>query len=267
MAGEDLSRPNAATHPLGFPVRRVALDAPWAWLAAGWRDLCANPVLSIGLGIIFTAGGWLLYWLLERQELVSLVPVLGAGFVLISPVLAAGLYEMSRLREKGQRVTLGAVVAGMRSAIGRLALFGVALFLAFFAWVQLAFLLLGLFLGEVAVPDPSQFVHTALFTNAGLALLFAGTILGAALAAMVFSISSIGAPLLLAEDVDTVTAMATSVRAAAANIGPMLLWAALIAGHMMIGLLTLFLGLAIILPLLGHATWHAFRALTVVDDI
>jgi len=253
--------------PVGFAVRRVALDAPWDWLAAGWRDLRAVPVISCGYGMVFTAAGWLLVTTLNRLEVVSLIPIFAAGFVLIAPLLAAGLYEVSRLLEKGQPVTIGAVFSGVAPATGRLAFFGVALFLGFFAWIEVAFLLLSLFLGERAVPDPTQFAHILLFTNAGVALLFAGTICGGVLAAMVFTLSSIAAPLLLAKDIDTVTAMATSVRAVSINLAPMLLWAALIAGLMVIGLLTLFLGLVVVLPLLGYATWHAFRELVVIHRV
>ncbi len=186
--------------------------------------------------------------------------------MLMGPLLAAGLYEASRILEKGQRVTLGAIARGVSPAIGRLAFFGVVLFLAFFLWVQIAFLLLMLFLGTASVPPPSEFVHTLLFTNAGLGLLFVGTLAGALLAAIVFSISTVAVPLLLVKDIDAVTAMVTSVRAVSLNTGPMLLWAALIAGFMALGLATLFIGLAVAFPLAGHATWHAFRALVDLDD-
>jgi len=267
MSGQQRSHEPALPGPIGFPVRRVSLDAPWEWLAAGWRDMCAAPALSLGYGAAFTVAAWLIVTTLARLGAAAVIPVVAAGFVLIAPLLASGLYEMSRRLETGEKVTLAAVLSGIRPAVHRLMFFGVALFLGFFAWVELAFLLLSLFLGEVALPDPSQFVHTALFTNAGLALLFAGTITGGILAAMVFCISSIAAPLLLAKDIDTVTAMATSVRAVSLNIGPMALWAGIIAGYMTIGLVTLFFGLIFIFPLLGHATWHAFRALTVIDSV
>lgn len=257
----------ATARQVGFAVRRVTLDSPWEWLAAGWRDLRAVPLISLGYGVVFTLVGWLLVTALNRLEMISLIPIFAGGFVLIAPLLAAGLYEVSRLLEKGQRVTVGAVLSGVVPATGRLGLFGVALFLGFFAWIEMAFLLLSLFLGERAVPDPTQFVHTLLFTNTGVALLFAGTICGGILAAMVFTLSSIAAPLLLAKDVDAVTAMATSVRAVGVNLAPMLLWAALIAGHMAIGLMTLFVGLVVVVPLLGYATWHAFRELVVIHRI
>lgn len=251
---------------LGFPVRRVPLDAPWEWLAKGWRDLCAFPAASLAYGAFFSVTAWIAALVLHLLGAIPLIPVAAAGFLLVAPVAAAGLYEMSRRREKGEPVTQRAVFQACVPAIGRLAFFGVALFFAFFLWVELAFLLLSLFLGEVAVPPPSEFVHTILFTNAGVALLFGGTLVGALLAAITFAISSVAAPLLLVKDVDAVSAMVTSVRALRRNTGPMLLWAALIAGYMMIGFITLFVGLVVIFPLLGHATWHAFRDLVEVED-
>jgi uncharacterized membrane protein len=257
----------AVPYQLGFPVRRVPLDAPWDWLAGGWRDLCALPVLSLAYGVFFFATAWIGVLILHGVGALPLIPVLAAGFVLIAPLAAAGLYEMSRRLEKGETVAQRAVCKACVPAIGRLAFFGVALFFGYFIWVELAFLLLSLALGEVAVPPPSEFVHTILFTNPGVALLFGGTLTGGLLATAIFGISSVAVPLLLVKDVDAVTAMATSVRAARLNAGPMLLWAALLAGYMMIGFITLFVGLIVIFPLLGHATWHAFRALVAIDDI
>ncbi len=258
---------DAGGRPLGFPVRRVPLDAPWDWLARGWRDLCALPLMSLSYGAFFCLAAWIIFLVLSRLDAVSLVPVLAGGFVLVAPLLAAGLYEMSRLREKGEQVTVREVLNACVPAIGRLGFFGVLLFFAYFLWVELAFVLLSLFLGGAGAPDPSEFVQAVLFTNAGVGLLFTGTFTGALLAAMVFSISSVAVPLLLVKDVDAVTAMATSVRAASLNTGTMLLWATLIAGYMVLGLATLFVGLVAIFPLLGHATWHAFRALVKIDGV
>ncbi len=267
QAASELPKQITITGELGFPVRRVQLDAPWDWLGAGWRDLCAAPVVSLVYGAFFSATAWLAAFALHSIDALPLVPVLAAGFMLIAPLAAAGLYEISRRLEKGEAVGIGTVFKACLPAIGRLSFFGVALFFAFFIWVELAFLLLSLFLGEVAVPAPSEFVHTMLFTNAGVTLLFGGTLVGGLLAAITFTLSSVAAPLLLVKDVDAVSAMVTSVRAVRSNVGPMLLWAALIAGYMMIGFITLFVGLIVIFPLLGHATWHAFRDLVVLDDV
>jgi uncharacterized membrane protein len=258
--------PVAGAGQLGYPVRRAPLDSPWEWMACGWRDLCRQPRMSLAYGAAFTVAAWILFLILYLIDAIVLLPVMAAGFMLIAPLLAAGLYEMSRRYETGGPVTARAVLGACRPAIGRLGFFGVVLFFAFSIWAELAFLLLSLFLGEVALPDPSEFLHTLLFTNAGVALLFMGTLTGGLLAAIVFAIASVAAPLLLVRDVDAVTAMATSARAVSLNTGPMLLWAALIAGYMAVGFATLFVGLIGIFPLLGHATWHAFRALVDVGE-
>ncbi|MFN3622969.1 MAG: DUF2189 domain-containing protein [Hyphomicrobium sp.] len=253
------------TGRVGYAVRRVPLDAPWNWLARGWRDLCAVPVPSLAYSAFFCVGGWVTFYALNQMELSSLIPVLAGGFLLVAPLFAAGFYEMSRRLEKGEPVTLPDVFRSCTGAIGRLSFFGIVLFFAYFLWVELSFLLLSLFLDGSEVPEASQFMQSLIFTNAGLALLFASVITGGVLAALVFSISSVAVPLLLARDVDAVTAMVTSARATNVNRGPMLLWAAIIAGHMALGLATVFVGLLVIFPLLGHATWHAFRDLVSIE--
>ena len=234
--------------PLGFAVRRVPLDAPWEWLARGWRDLCAVPVVSLSYGALFALMAWVLAFGLSLIDAQSSIPVLAAGFLLVGPLLAAGLYETSRRLEKGEKVTFFEIFHIGSAAYGRLAFFGIILFFAFVVWILLAFLLLMLFLGGSGAPPPSELVHILLFTNAGLGLLVSGTLIGAVLAAIVFSVSTVAAPLLLAKDVDAVSAMVTSVRAVSLNIGPMLLWAALIAGFMAQGIVTLFAGLRRGLP-------------------
>jgi uncharacterized membrane protein len=141
---------------------------------------------------------------------------------------------------------------------------GVVLMLFFMVWMQIAFLLFMLFTGARALPPASEFVHTLFFTQAGVGLLFFGTLVGAVLAATVFAVSAISVPLLMVKDVDVVTAITTSFKAVRVNLQPMALWAALIAGFMALGVATLFVGLVLAFPLVGHATWHAFRRLVTV---
>ena len=248
-----------------FPVHRVPLDAPWDWLALGWRDLCRVPFVSLAYGGVFALAAWAMTFGLNLLELQSLILVLAGGFMLVGPLLAVGLYEASRRLERDERITLSEAIAAGMHAKGRLGFFGAVLLFAFLVWVQLAFLLLMLFLGGSTVPNPSDFVHTLLFTSEGRALLVAGTAAGAVLAAIIFSISAVSVPLLLVRDVSAVTAVMTSLRAVGTNTGAMLLWAVLIAGFMVLGLLSLFIGLVVAFPLVGHATWHAFRALVDLD--
>lgn len=262
MAGDVASlKVGPAGTRLGYAVRRVPLDAPWNWLARGWRDLCALPVASLAYGAFFCAAGWMTFYALDQSEASSLIAVLAGGFMLVAPLFAAGFYAMSRRLEKGEPVTFRGVFDDCAAAVGRLALFGIVLYFVYFVWVELAFLLLTLFLGGAEVPEASQFVQNLMFTRTGLALLLTSLTVGGVLAALVFCVSSVAVPLLLAKDVDAVTAMATSVRAVSLNPGPMMLWAAIIAANMAMGLATAFIGLVVIFPLLGYATWHAFRDL------
>jgi uncharacterized membrane protein len=242
-------------------VQRVAFDAPWAWLAAGWRDLWSIPIISLFYGAIFAAVSAGLMFGLMIASLASLILALAGGFLLIGPIAAVGLYEISRRLEAGERVHLGVLLPSRPRVLGQLAFFGVILTFAYLVWVLLAFLLLMLFLGSRGLPPPSEFVPTLLFTAHGLGLLLMGTAVGAVCAALVFAISAISVPLLMMRRIDAVTAISGSLAAVRANPQPMALWAGLIAGFMALGLATMFAGLIVVFPLIGHATWHAYRDL------
>jgi uncharacterized membrane protein len=263
MQAHETVRP---AHPESVPARsimvqRVAFDAPWAWLAAGWRDMWAAPQISLTYGAVFAAVSMGLTLALAAGGLEALVLSLAGGFLLIGPVAAIGLYETSRRLEAGERVTLRAIATAVRRAPGQLGFFGGILAFAYFVWIQLALLMLMLFLGSKPLPPASEFVPTLLFTPHGLALLVSGTVVGGALAFAVFAISAISVPLLMTRPMDAVSAILTSVAAVRANPMAMTLWAALIAGFMALGIASLFVGLAVVFPLVGHATWHACRDL------
>jgi uncharacterized membrane protein len=240
-------------------LREVTFDAPWDWLASGWRDFWAAPVVSFSYGVLFAGLAALLSVGLTRWRLESLILPLGGGFVLIGPVLAVGLYETSRRLEAGEHVDLTGVTRAALGKAGAISFFGAMLGFIYVVWLQLAFLLFMLFLGTSQLPPAKEFVPTLLFTPAGLGLLVTGTLIGGALALLVFTISVVSVPLLMMQKIDAVTAVATSVSAVRNNPKPMLLWAGLIAGFMSLGLASLFLGLVLLFPLLGYATWHAFR--------
>jgi uncharacterized membrane protein len=240
-------------------VERVAFDAPWAWLAAGWRDLWSAPRISLAYGVTFAALSAALALGLMVADLASLTLALAGGFLLVGPIAAVGLYEVSRRLEAGESVGWRDVLRVWPETAGRLGFFGVILAFVYFVWVQMAFLLLMLFLGPKPLPPASEFVPTLLFTGAGLGLLVTGTIVGGVLAALAFAISVVSVPLLMTRRIDAVTAISSSLAAVALNPKPMALWAALIAGFIALGITTLFVGLVIAFPLIGHATWHAFR--------
>lgn len=249
----------------GLSLRRVPFDQPWEWLAAGWRDLWTHPGVSLTYGAAFALIAALMAWGATQAGAQSIVLALFGGFLLIGPLVAVGLYDMSRRIAAGQPVSLGRALGSAFQSKGQLAFIGIALFLIFVVWMQIAFLLFMLFSNGQGFPPPSQFLHMLLFTPNGLGLLTVGTLAGAALALLTFAVSAVSVPLLMVRDVDVVTAMRTSVNAVVGNPKAMLLWAALIAGFTALGIVTLCLGLIVAFPLVGHATWHAFRDLVVLD--
>lgn len=250
------SRP-ASVPASGVMIERVAFDAPWAWLAAGWRDLWAAPRISLTYGALFSAMSMGLTLALAAGGLEALVLSLAGGFLFIGPIAAIGLYETSRRLKAGERVSLRIITTSVFRAPGQFGFFGAILAFAYFVWMQLALLMLMLFLGSRPLPPASEFIPTLLFTPHGLGLLVSGTVVGGMLAFVVFAISAISVPLLMTRPMDAVSAIAASVAAVRLNPAVMTLWAALIAGLMAFGMVTLFVGLVIAFPLVGHATWHA----------
>jgi uncharacterized membrane protein len=255
---QDISQPVAPV----YAIREVPFDAPYSWLAAGWRDLWRVPSVSLAYGAIFAVAGLLLTLGLTQVGLISLILVLAAGFVLIGPMLAAGLYETSRLLEQGKPVSLASTLRAGFSKPG-LPHMGLLLMLIYLAWVEIALLLFMLFMGPQPMPPLDVFLSNLLLTPRGVGLLIVGSIVGTTLAATVFAASAVSVPLVMSEPVDVVTAVMISIGACRKNLEAMALWAALIAGAMVLGFVTLFVGLVVTFPLIGHATWHAYRALLV----
>jgi uncharacterized membrane protein len=238
--------------------RRVPFDAPWAWLAAGWRDMWQAPALSLSYGAIFALAAAALVLALWHAGAQSLFLAFAGGFLLIGPLVAVGLYEASRRLARGETVRLSDVASAGFGARGQLAFFGAVLLFVFLLWLQLAILLLMLFLGTTAPPQPSEFLQALLFTPRGLGLLAVGTLVGGVIAALVFAMSAVAVPLLLVAHVDAISAARASIAAVVRNPKPLALWAALIVVIMAAGFATLLVGLAIAFPLIGHATWHAY---------
>ena len=244
-------------------VRRVAVDRPWAWLAAGWRDLMAAPHVGFTIGAALTAAGWALTALLLRAGLAWAILPATAGFFLVAPLLAAGLYEASRRRALGEPVTLGPAVRGGFARNGsQLALAGLALLLLHLVWVRTAGLLFALFFGLGEAPPLESLPMAVLRSDLLLPFLAVGTGAGAVLALAAFAVSAVSIPMLVDRpDVSAPEAMLRSVRVVAENPGAMAFWAGLIVVLTAMALLPFFLGLALVLPLVGHASWHAYRDL------
>jgi uncharacterized membrane protein len=245
-------------------LRSPTMDDPWQWLSAGWQDMSRNPVLSLAYGAAFVAIGLLVTVGLWMLGLESAAPALAGGFTLVGPVFAIGLYEISRKYEAGQKPQLRDLLQVRLPAPAQMALLAFMLMFLFLVWIRLATLNYALFSYGDYRPL-AEFVSFALGTTQGLTMLVVGTAIGAAVALVAFSISVIAVPILMRHDVDVLTAIGLSVSLVLRNPGPMLLWAWLIAILCAMGLATLFVGLVIVFPLVGHATWHAYRSVVVVD--
>ena len=238
-----------------FPdVRKVRADAPWVWLARGWADMSSVPALSLSYGIAFFVISLSLIVALFQFELGALVPVMAAGFLLVGPMLAVGMYEASRRIEAGLPVRLADVAFVSTRSPTQLAFLGAMLMGAMLIWVRIASLLFALFFG-------SQDMPALLLTPHGLGLLVVGTAVGGLLALVCFAISVVSVPMLMARDVDAVTAVLTSIETVRRNFWPMMIWGWIIAFFTAVGIATFLLGLIVVFPLLGHATWHAYRDL------
>jgi uncharacterized membrane protein len=251
-----------AIMPSTASIKKIPLDRPWTWLADGFSDLRRAPVVSLGYGILFALAGYALTASLWALGWIYLTLPLAAGFLIVGPLFAVGLYEVSRRLQKGEPVSFGGALGAWKRNAGQIGLMGVALLLLMFAWLRLAALIFMLFFG-LEPPTLDQLVQQTVLSPSALPFLVTGTVIGALLAAFAFAISVIAIPLLLDRaDANVVTAITTSVDAVRTNPGPMLFWAVLVVLFVGAGLATFLLGLIITLPLIGHASWHAYRDLT-----
>ncbi len=250
---------DAAIQPTA--IRRIASDRPWHWLALGWHDFTASLAVSLPYGAALTLAGWVIGLLMFEAEIAWAILPAAAGFFLVAPLLAAGLYETSRRRAMGLTTTVAQSLEGFRRNGAQIGLMGVALLLIHLFWVRVATLLFALFFDTSFAPSLSALPAAMLQSPMLLPFLLVGTGFGFVLASAAFAISAISIPMLVDQPVSALEAITTSIRAVVENPRPMLLWAGLIVVFTGFALVPFFLGLAVAMPLIGHATWHAYRDL------
>lgn len=239
------------------PVVHVDARRPLRWLRLGWQDLRANPVPSLGHGLILTAVGWVILLLCSTH--IDLFAAAISGFMLVGPVFGAGFYALSRLRAGNQPATFDASLdSALRNArsLVRLGLLLAALGLA---WVATSQVLFRQAFGDAMPPVDTNLYRTVVDWDYAFLVNYLAT--GAVFALAAFILSVVSAPMMFDRTTSARTAILTSVRAVAANPAAMLVWAAIIAGLAVIGFATFLLGLVVVLPVLGHGTWHAYRDL------
>jgi uncharacterized membrane protein len=240
-------------------VRRITSADIAEALGQGLRDFQAVPLYGLAFGALYAGGGIVILLSLTAFDMIYLAYPLAAGFALLGPFVAIGLYEVSRRREAAQPISMRDIWSTVKSRgeIGWMALVTVFFFVI---WMSQVGFLIALSIGlNASFSNLREFIAMALTTNEGLLLLAIGNAVGAALSLILFSLTVVSFPLLLDRDVDFVTAMVTSVRAVVTSPVPMIGWAAVIGVLLIVSALPYFLGLLVTLPVLGHATWHLYR--------
>ena len=256
----DLGLPHNAPDETPEPAK-IGFDAIGASLRAGWRDFRRAPGYGLFFSAFYVLGGLVLTAVAAAagQEW-WLMPFI-VGFPLVAPFAAVGLYEVSRRLEAGEpliwREVMGTVFAQKDRQLPSMAM---VVLLMFMFWVFVAHTTFALFMGVSALTNVTSSPEV-LLQGRGLIMLLVGTLIGAGFAAVLFSFTVVGLPLLLDREVDFITAIITSIRAVMLNPLVLAVWGLVIAAILLAGMLPLFLGLFIALPVLGHASWHMYRHL------
>ncbi|KZB59957.1 MULTISPECIES: DUF2189 domain-containing protein [Thalassospira] len=244
----------------GITIRTITTDQSGKWLQAGWRDFKQTPAIGLTYGALCVLAGWLVILSIFRTGQPYLTLPLAAGFMLLAPLVAVGLYETSRRLEMGENVTIWHSLNGFRRNPGQIGAIGVVLMLFFLAWTRIAMLLFALFYNGT-MPSLDALIWETFFSRDAITFLITGSILGGALAIIVFAISVVSIPLLVDRDVDVITAVIISVNAFRKNWKVLIGWAAVIAILAACGMVVFMFGLAIMMPLLGYSSWHAYRGI------
>ena len=247
----DPSTPGAPSYAL----RTLAWSAPFQWLALGWQDFRRAPAIGLFYGACFTGMGWALMWLFEHNP--AWVLALSAGFLLSGPFLCLGLYQASRRLEQGQSPGFTDSVMAWSQRTATLGIFGFVLLVMEMLWGRASLVVFAVSFD--GMPDFKGSL-LALLDPANIEFIVAYVAVGGVFAGLIYSISVVSIPMLLDTPADAITAGLTSVRLVLGQPGVMLLWGALIAVLAALAMLPGFLGLLVVGPVIGHASWHAFRA-------
>ena len=242
--------PSSPVDPRPFvaPCRELPVTAPFGWVKAGWRDLKHAPLQSLVYGAFFVAFSYLISFVAYSWGSLPFFLGLLSGFIFLGPVLAVGLYAMSRQLQLGRRPSLGhALREGIRH-LGNELVFTLMLLVVFLVWARAASMV-HVFFPLEAHPELRQLVG----------FLAIGSAAGSIFALIIFSASAFSLPMIMDRSVDMVTAVVTSIHAVLRNKLAMVVWIGIIVSSVCVGFLTAFLGLGVLIPLLGYATWHAYE--------
>lgn len=252
---EPAAEPRSTTSVFDIALNDLKLSDPFRWLALGWHDFRRAPGIGVFYGGCFAAMGWLLLKVFEYSPAWTLA--LSAGFLLVGPFLCLGLYDVSRKLERGERPDLGESLTAWDTRMGTMAIFGTVLLVLEMVWARASLVVFALSFD--GMPDFKGSL-LKLVDPQNVEFIIAYTAVGSVFAAMIYAVSVVSMPMILDRQTDAISAGLTSVRLCLAEPGVMLLWGALITLLVAIAMLPGFLGLLVVGPLLGHASWHAYRA-------
>ncbi|MEI9886428.1 MAG: DUF2189 domain-containing protein [Rhizomicrobium sp.] len=259
-AGHSIQHLQDTAHSPLPAVRKIGLADLRFALKAGFEDFAAYRSDVLFVGVIYAVAGLVLSRLVFGMDLLPLLFPLASGFAILGPFAAIGLYEMSRLREMGVAANWSNAFDVFKApAVGAIAILGGLLVALFALWLFTAWQIYLLSFGPAPIVSLGQFAHDVFRTPGGQEMIVVGIGVGFFFALVAATIGIVSFPLLIDRDVGLDTAIRTSVRAVLANPGPMALWGLIVAATLVIGALPLFLGLVVVLPVLGHATWHLYR--------
>jgi uncharacterized membrane protein len=256
-AADDGARTAAA---LAIELRPLRFSDPLRWLAAGWRDFLRCPGIGLFYGGCFALMGWALIGVYQHAP--AYVLALSAGFLLMGPFLCLGLYQASRRIEAGEKPDLGESLLAWDRKIGTLAIFGFVLLVLEMLWGRASLIVFAVSFD--GMPDFKGSL-LALLDPENINFIVAYLLVGAVFAGLIFAISVVSIPMILDQQTDAITAGLTSLRLVLTQPGVMLAWGALITVVIVVAMLPWFVGLLLAGPVLGHASWHAYRAAVVVD--
>ncbi|MCP3054573.1 DUF2189 domain-containing protein [Aurantimonas marianensis] len=240
--------------------RHLPASAAVGWLRAGWRDLVSQPVPSLAYGVaVFALSALVIAAMFALGWSTVLFPAL-AGFLVVGPLLAIGLYQKSRALETGEPVALKRMLLVKGKSGGQIPFVGVLLCLLMLLWMRAAVIIYALFFGYRPFPGLDHVAAMLFTTGTGWAMLLVGTLVGGLFAAFSFAISAFSVPMLLDERTDAFTAMGTSMAMVWNNRPVMIAWGAIVLALFLLSAVTGLLALVVVFPLLGHATWQAYKA-------
>ena len=253
-------RPAGAGLPFSDRINAISTQEPWLWLVAGWRDLRRAPAVSLGYGVLFVATGYGVTIGLYQLDLAYMIWPMTAGFLLIAPVFCTIFYEISRRLEAGSDIGFASLARAWRD--NALSVLGAGLALVFFMilWIRVAALIYAINFPYTGLSVQEMTVKT-FFTTEGVTVLAVGSAIGGVLAFFAFLVSAVSLQAMLGQGLGFLGGIIVSVMAVTRNFWPMMLWAGIIVAVTSVGLACAFIGLAVTMPLIGHASWHAYRTL------